>query len=106
MLAASATWMSPGARRDSGNFGCRHCLSGGQATLQIVDLLLLVFADQTQLGHDIRQLLNVLVFDHQVDSVLTQTLNHVRIHGKPPPSKPSLFINNERRESAPCDREA
>lgn len=48
---------------------------------QLGNSFLLVLTDHAQFGNDIRQLFDVLIFDHQVDGVLTKALydgcNHV-----------------------------
>lgn len=43
---------------------------------ELANPFLLVFADQAQFSHDVCQMLNVLVFNHQIDSVLSQSLNN------------------------------
>ena len=48
---------------------------------EFADALLLVFANQTQLGNDVGQLFDVLIFDHQVHGVLSKSLNDGSNHG-------------------------
>jgi hypothetical protein len=51
------------------------------------DSFLLVFADHAQFGNDIRQLFDVLIFDHQINGILSQTLDDRSGHGKSPDSE-------------------
>lgn len=44
-------------------------------TVQLVNTFLLVFANHAQLSNDVSELFDVLIFDHQVHSVLSQALN-------------------------------
>ena len=54
-------------------------LSGGALLFkffsQLTDSFLLIFADHAQFGDDVCQLFDVLIFDHQVHSILSQALN-------------------------------
>jgi hypothetical protein len=61
-------------------------LHGGASQLfesfaKFADAFLLIFANETQLGDDVGQLFDVLIFDHQVHGVLSQSLNDGSSHG-------------------------